>query len=254
MIEIFADLPDGHPLFERFGFFPAGDRAYFEDIVARQGVRQRGADQARDRENLIGLALRYDESRHRLGLLDDGLKARLLKARAAFAQLLPTSLQPAIEFYHPDRVCAAASLQDNLLFGRLAQDRAGAEREVMRVVRRVLADRGLDADVVRIGLDTRVDLRGDGLLPTEIAAIDLARCLVRRPDVLVVERALEGLSASGAAELVGRLRRAMVGRGLLVVTPHFAAAMDEPPFDAVIRFERGVVAGVDVRRREAAAA
>jgi ABC-type transport system involved in cytochrome bd biosynthesis fused ATPase/permease subunit len=254
MVEIFADLPDGHPLFERFGFFPASERAYFEDIVARGGVRQRGADQARDRENLIGLALRYNESRHRLGFLDEALMARLLKARAAFSGLLPTSLQPAIEFYDPDRVCAAASLQDNLLFGRLAQDRAGAEREVMRVVRRVLVDRGLDNDVVRIGLDTRVDLRGDGLLPTEIAAIDLARCLVRRPDVLVVERALDGLSQTGAAELVGRLRRAMVGRGLLVVAPGLPGAMDDPPFDAVVRFERGGVAGIDVRRQEPAAA
>ncbi|KAA2237872.1 ABC transporter ATP-binding protein [Salinarimonas soli] len=254
MVEIFADLPDGHPLFERFGFFPAGERAYFEDVVARQGVRQRGADQTRDRENLIGLALRYNESRHRLGFLDESLMGRLLKARAAFAELLPTSLQPAIEFYHPDRICAAASLQDNLLFGRLAQDRAGAERDVMRVVRRVLVDRGLDGDVVRIGLDTRVDLRGDGLLPTEIAAIDLARCLVRRPDVLVVERALDGLSQTGAADLVARLRRAMVGRGLIVVAANLAGRMDEPPFDAVVRFERGTVAAVEVRRREAAAA
>ena len=254
MVEIFADLPDGHPLFERFGFFPASQRAYVEDIVARRGVRQRGADQTRDRESLIGLTLRYNESRHRLGLLEEPMKERLLRARTAFAQLLPTSLQPAIEFYHPDRVCAAASLQDNLLFGRLAQDRAGAEREVMRVVRRVLADRGLDADVVRIGLDTRVDTRGDGLLPSEIAAIDLARCLVRRPDMLVVERALDDLAPAGAAALVARLRRAMVGRGLLVVTPELPAAMDEPPFDAVVRFERGAVAGVDTRRREAAAA
>jgi ABC-type multidrug transport system fused ATPase/permease subunit len=124
----------------------------------------------------------------------------------------------------------------------------------MRVVRRVLVDRGLDNDVVRIGLDTRVDLRGDGLLPTEIAAIDLARCLVRRPDVLVVERALDGLSQTGAAELVGRLRRAMVGRGLLVVAPGLPGAMDDPPFDAVVRFERGGVAGIDVRRQEPAAA
>jgi hypothetical protein len=46
----------------------------------------------------------------------------------------------------------------------------------------------------------------------------------------------------------------MVGRGLLVVAPGLAGAMDDPPFDAVVRFERGGVAGVDIRRREAAAA
>jgi hypothetical protein len=30
--------------------------------------------------------------------------------------------------------------------------------------------------------------------------------------------------------------------------------MDDPPFDAVVRFERGGVAGIDVRRQEPAAA
>jgi hypothetical protein len=253
MIEIFADLPDDHPLFDRFGFFPASERSFYEDLVARQDQPRRGAERTRDRERLIGLALSYNENRHRLGLMDDILMGRLLRARAAFAQLLPTSLQPAIEFYDADRVCAAASVQDNLLFGRIAQDRAGAETEVLAVIRSVLAERGLDRDLFRVGLDMRIDPRGDGLVSTEIAAIDLARCLVRRPDVLVVERSLDGLPAPAAAALAGRLRRAQVGRGLVLVTPKLDPAMDAPPFDAVIRFERGTVAHVDDRRRAAAA-
>ena len=253
MIEIFADLPDDHPLFDRFGFFPASERSFYEDLVARQDQPRRGAERTRDRERLIGLALSYNENRHRLGLMDEILMGRLLRARAAFAQLLPTSLQPAIEFYDADRVCAAASVQDNLLFGRIAQDRAGAETEVLAVIRSVLAERGLDRDLFRVGLDMRIDPRGDGLVSTEIAAIDLARCLVRRPDVLVVERSLDGLPASAAAALAGRLRRAQVGRGLVLVTPKLDPAMDSPPFDAVIRFERGTIAHVDDRRRAAAA-
>jgi hypothetical protein len=76
---------------------------------------------------------------------------------------------------------------------------------------------------------------------------------VRRPDILVVERALDGHSAAGAAELVGRLRRAMVGRGLVVVTGALGGIGDDPPFDAVVRFERGAVTAVDQRRRDLAA-
>ena len=56
MIEIFADIPDGHPLFERFSFFAAADRPYFEDLVERRdraparrriGPRPGAADRAR---------------------------------------------------------------------------------------------------------------------------------------------------------------------------------------------------------------
>jgi ABC-type multidrug transport system fused ATPase/permease subunit len=251
MIEIFADIPEGHPLFERFAFFSAADWPYFEDLVERRSAGRRGPEPGRDREHLIGLALRYSESRHRLGLLDDALRQRLLAARADFSRMLPTSLAPAIEFYDAGRLCSAASVQDNLLFGRIASDQAGAEDSVHAIIRRVLTRRGLDAKVSRIGLEGAIDLRGDDLTPAAVAAVDLVRCLVRRPDILVVERALDGLSGAMADELVGRLRRALVGRGLVVATSRLSDAMDSPPLDAVLRFERGVLS-LDQRKSDVA--
>lgn len=249
MIEIFAEIPDGSPLFERFSFFAAADRSYFEDLVERRSARRRGAELARDRERLIGLALRYGESRHRLGLVDEALQDRLVAARADFARLLPVSLRPAIEFYDEEQLCTAASLQDNLLFGRLASDQAGAEASVHAVIGRVLTERGLDAEVSRIGLSTNVDPRGGDLTLSQVAAIDLVRCLVRRPEVLVVERALDGLTGAAADGLVARLRGSLVGRGLIVVTSNLSPAMDNPPFDIVMRFERGIPALSDRRVR-----
>jgi ABC-type transport system involved in cytochrome bd biosynthesis fused ATPase/permease subunit len=248
LVEIFADIPDGHPLFDRFSFFTSAERAYFEDLVERQGERRRGTETARDRERLMSLTLRYSESRHRLGLVTPDIEARLVAARAAFANLLPLSLKPAIEFYDPQALCAAASLQDNLLFGRVNHDRAGAEALVRRLVRRVLTDRGLDQDVMRIGLDGPVDVRGSDLASTEIAAVEVARCLVRGPDTLIVEHAVADLAPAVAEEAVARLRRALVGRGLIVVLRELSGHMDTPPFAAVVRLDRGV-ATVESRRR-----
>jgi ABC-type transport system involved in cytochrome bd biosynthesis fused ATPase/permease subunit len=168
--------------------------------------------------------------------------------------MLPASLQPAIEFYRPDRLCSTAGIQDNLLFGRIAEDKAGAEQAVHRVVRQVLAERGLDDDVFRIGLHSRIDAGDDGLTPPQKAAIDLVRCLIRRADTVVVERALVGLPAGAAEALVERLRRALVGRGLVIVTPGLTPSMDVVPFDAVLRFERGAVASWEDRRTSAATA
>jgi ABC-type multidrug transport system fused ATPase/permease subunit len=240
MIEIFSEIPDGHPLFERFAFFSAADRAYFEDLVERRNERRRrGAESARDRERLIGLALRYSESRHRLGLIDAPMQQRLLGARADFAKMLPTSLQPALEFYDPALICTAASVQDNLLFGRIASEQAGAEAAVHAVISRVLTQRGLDREVSRIGLESPIDIRGSDLSSSDLAATDLVRCLVRQPDVLVVERALDGLTNQAADALVLRLRRSLTGRGLVLVTSEITAPMELSPFDAVIRFERG---------------
>ena len=56
--------------------------------------------------------------------------------------MLPLSLQSAIEFYNLTSL-AAASVQDNLLFGRIAADQAGAAG-IQNVIHRVLTQRGLD--------------------------------------------------------------------------------------------------------------
>jgi ABC-type multidrug transport system fused ATPase/permease subunit len=153
--------------------------------------------------------------------------------------MLPVSLRSAIEFYDADLFCAAASVQDNLLFGRIASDQAGALDAVQGVIRRVLTGRGLDGEVSRIGLNLPLDPQGADLTLSDIAAVDLVRCLVRRPSILVVQRALDGLTGPAADTLVRNLRRALVGRGLILVMPDLTSAMDQPPFDAVIRFERG---------------
>jgi ABC-type multidrug transport system fused ATPase/permease subunit len=255
MIEIFSEIPDGSPLFDRFSFFSAADRPYFQDLVDRRNEQRRSDQTSRDQERLIGLALRYSESRHRLGLLEEGLEERILVARADFARMLPVSLKSSIEFYDEARFCAAASIQDNLLFGRIAADQAGALEAVQEVTRRVLTRRGLDGEVSRIGLDTRIDPQGDDLTLTELAAVDLVRGLVRRPSILVVQRALDGLPGPAADRLVVNLRRALVGRGLILVTPSISPAMDQPPFDAVIHFERGEpVTDRPARRLEALSA
>ena len=76
------------------------------------------------------------------------------------------------------------------------------------VIRRVLTERGLDAEVSPHRPRQPASIRAAATSPiSEIAAIDLVRCLVRRPDMLVVERALDGLTGAAADGLVARLRR-----------------------------------------------
>jgi hypothetical protein len=240
MVEMFEGVPEGHPLFERFSFFRAGERGLYEDLVARQSERRRGAEAVRDRDRLVALALRYVETRHRLGLIEEDLEKRIVVARRTFRSLLPQSLGPAVEFYDPDRLCSAASLADNVLFGRIAHDVAGAEDHVRRLVRRVLAERALDQAVFGVGLGARVNRRDQGPLADRAVAIDLARCLVRRPDMLVVANVFDNLGVAQARVLMTRLRTAMAGRSLIVVV---SDAEHAAAFDAMVQFERGGLAG-----------
>ncbi|ACA16794.1 ABC-type multidrug transport system ATPase and permease components-like protein [Methylobacterium sp. 4-46] len=249
-VEIFADLPDDHPLFDAFSLFPAAERGFFEDLVARQPEAtgwRRGPAGQRDRARLIGLALRYSESRHRFGLIDAAFEERLVAARRTFAALLPANLRASVEFYDPAKVTIAASLEENLLFGRIAGAEAGAGTRVRAVMQRVLAERGLERTVYRFGLSAKVDPRAAesglgnrdaALTAAERSAIDLARCLVRQPDILVVGLALDDRSPAEIRAGLARLRAARAGRGLVVCLPDAVSLPEDAPFDAVVRAER----------------
>lgn len=248
-VEIFSELPNDHPLFDAYSLFPAAERGYFEDLVVRlpaAGALRRGPSGQRDRTRLIGLALRYSETRHRFGLIDPTFEERLLQARRSFARMLPPHLSGAVEFHDPARINPAASLEENLLFGRVSLGEANAEKRVRTLLRRFLADEGLEAAVYRLGLDSAVDPAGGGALSDgaisarERIGIELVRCLARDPDILVMA-VLEARQPEDFDARLSELRRSRTGRGLIVCLHGGTVPDTLAPFDAVIAVENSAV-------------
>src|SRR5262249_42951570 len=89
MVELFADLPPGHPFFERFSFIDADDRPEFRALLARVGKTDGPALGSEDRIKLIPLSPPYVEPRPRLDLIDEAMEQRVLLARRVFAERLP---------------------------------------------------------------------------------------------------------------------------------------------------------------------
>src|SRR5690606_23499217 len=120
LVELFADLPPEHPFFEQVDFIGPDDLPLYEAAMARAGTLAMPEVAPSDQQTFLGLSFHYVEPRHRLALLDEDMERRILVARAAFRDGLPDDLRPAIEFYEQDVYNAAASLQDNILLGRIA--------------------------------------------------------------------------------------------------------------------------------------
>jgi len=116
MIELFADLPPGHPFFEQFSFIDSDDLPKFPPLIARVDKDGVGKLNEEERNRFLALAFPYIEARHRLDQIDDKMEERILGARRALAEQLPAELAPTIEFYDPQRYNAATPLQDNILF------------------------------------------------------------------------------------------------------------------------------------------
>jgi putative ABC transport system ATP-binding protein len=234
-IEVFAELPPGDPLFERFSYVSADDMPEYQRLAdqarSRGGVAKLATDgQARP----IEPALTYVEARHRLRLVTPRLQQRVLRARESFRRHLPQSYAADIEFYQPDRYMASGTLQDNLLFGRVAFDAPDAASQVRVAAKQALRELGFDREIYRLGLAFEVGPSGKLLQAEQRAGLSLARALLPRAALVVLDGAFGPFSASEAAEILTRIRAEMAGRTLVATVSTAAQAED---FDAVLVFE-----------------
>jgi putative ABC transport system ATP-binding protein len=249
MTEIFRGLPPGHPLFEQFSFIGADELGVFDALVRRsaKGSRLSRADRIR----LLSLPLAYVEPRHRLGLLDDTLKGRIVEARQPIREILERSEDPGVEFYDPDRVCAAAPLRDNLLFGRISYRAANATERVTEALSTVVSELGLREAVERVGLSHQVGPAGRLLTAQQRASVNLVRCLVKKPDILVVDGALAPFDETKAQRLLTWLLELSEDRSLFFVLPNDRQVEG---FDVVMRFAGGTITTEGNERSERPAA
>jgi putative ABC transport system ATP-binding protein len=237
MTEIFEGLPPGHSLFEQFSFIGAEELPEFEAILRRHS-RGEGSLKREDRTRLLSLPLAYIEARHRLGLLDDAMMSRIVEARGLVHEVLEEAGSEGVEFYDPEKICAAAPLRDNLLFGRVSYQVANARVRVAEAVATVVRELELKEEVEKIGLDYQVGTAGRLLSPQERASVNLVRCLVKRPDILVVDGALAPFDEGRSQQLVQLLLELFDQQSLFMVLPNDRQA---DAFDVQMRFRDGQI-------------
>jgi ABC-type multidrug transport system fused ATPase/permease subunit len=217
MTEMFAGLPPEHEFFEQFSFISANDLPEFAAILA---VTESGGTKAlapEQRRKLLSLPFKLIAARHRLGVLDEPMQERLLEARRVFRAELPAEARGQIEFFDPDRYNAAASLQDNILFGKIAYGEADAAVRVPQVLGDVLQALSLRPGVIDVGLEYHVGTAGSRLSAAQRQRTAIARALLKRPDLLILNEATTALDGPAQAKASEGLRQEMAGRGLFWV-------------------------------------
>jgi putative ABC transport system ATP-binding protein len=236
MVELFSGLPPGHEFFAQYSFIRQEDLPQYEAIVQRAGEIGLLELEEADRLALVSLPFKMIAARHRLGLIDESFEARVVEARRYFAQHLPRELQRSIEFFDAARYNSAASLQDNILFGKIVTGQAEAATRITALVRGLLDELGLRPLVVTIGLDFDVGVGGARLAIADRQKIALVRALIKEPALLVVDHAVAALDPASQERLLNAILARRQGRGVVWVVhrPDIAER-----FDVVLVMERG---------------
>ena len=249
LIDLFGDLAPNNPLLERMDLMAPEEMDTYRAIVRRAAGADQKTLEAADRQALLRLAYGYVEPRHRHGLLDDALQAEIVHARKIFRENLPADLQGAIDFYQTGVVNAAATVQDNVLFGRIVDTYAEAGDRVNALLRETMDALDLTGAIIELGLAFDIGSGAKRLSLAQQQKLALGRALMKRPDMLIVNRALAALDANAQDATVTRVldySRATGG-------PHFTVfwVLSHPGagqwFDRVLTFENGKIAKSEVR-------
>ncbi len=190
MVELFSGLSPDNPLFEQYSFISADELPNVRLLLQRLGGKGIEAVPEADRIRLMTLPFRYIEARHRLGLIDEAMEERILGARRAFADGLPATLRDAVEFYDFGRYNSSATLQDNILFGRLVYGQAQAGERIGTLIAQVFEELGLRDSVIEVGLEYNVGVGGKRLPASQRQKLGIARALIKRPQLMVVNEAV----------------------------------------------------------------
>ncbi len=238
MVELFADLPPGHEFFEQFSFISYEDLPEFQALLQR--TARAGAEMTpEDRTRLMTLPFKLNQTRHRLDLLDDQLKGRILEARKALRESDDPRVKNGIEFFHPDGYNATATIQDNILFGKIAYGQAKATQRVGSLIETVVGELELRTTVIEIGLDFQVGVGGARLAPPQRQKLAIARCLLKRPDILVVNEATAILDSQSQNRILQGVFEQSEGRTLVWVLHNPSQA---GKFDRVLVVDGGKIA------------
>ena len=237
MVDLFADVAPGSELFEQFSFISAEDLPVFRSLLSRTESDRPGDLGDDDRTMFLSLTFKLVPARHRLGLIDEPMQERLVMARRRFSEGLGADQTP-IEFFDSERYNSSVSILDNILFGRLAYGRQRSAARIGEVLGEVVDALGLRRVITECGLDYPVGIAGSRLSSVQRQKLAIARAVLKRPDVLVVDRATAALDASSQTRILDNLLKEFESRALIWVV-HRASLAER--FEQTIVLEGGKV-------------
>ena len=243
-IELYSELPLDSPFYDQLDFMTADEVAEFPEILNRneKGAFRNVSDS--DVQKVMSVALRYVESHSRLGLLSKQHEAQIIEARRWFRDEMSPSMRNEYSFHEPTKYNDDLSIQDNILNGRINQRIAGAADRVQTEIRKVLIDAGLRDALLEIGLSFNIGTAGKRLSDVQKQKAVLARALLKRADLLILNQAFNASDLPEQLALIERILKLAQGRngdarfGVIWVLSNAALASK---FDRVLVFERGSI-------------
>jgi len=237
MLDMFGDMAVGDRRIDQLSLIGSEELPKYESLIWK--INNEGMHTLDDEEKnmLFSIAFMLAPAHQRFGLLDAPIQGMILDARRKFLAGMPENLRPKLEVFSKDAVCGGITVQCNLLFGRIAQRRhRGKVNELMA---EVIEEVGLCDELTGLGLESSVGEAGGRLTPAQRQKLGLARCLIKKPELLIVNEALSALDGEEQSHIRGAIMKLRQGEALIWIDRE---DQDVSEFDQVIVMKGGRIA------------
>ena len=234
MVELFSDVPDDSELFDQFSFIQAADLPEYRQLLAEVGSEGTAALSAEQRAKLLAVSFQLCPARHRLELITPPLQEKVVAARSEMMEALGTD-GAQVRFYDRGRYNRGMSVQENLLFGKIAYAKGHLQPRVTEIIKDTLKHTGLHDKIVLAGLNCPAGAGGSKLSAVVRQKLTLARALLKNPDILIINNALSELDGKRFARILDRIIELRRGRNLIWALNDPALL---PKFDRVLIAEQ----------------
>lgn len=237
-LELFGDLNIEDPFFDQLTYMSADELPEYKEILSRIGLKKSSDVSNKDYIMIMRLPLAYTEEKNRLGLLPEELKDKILAARTNLRKKLEEQKEMPISFYETDTYNEAATIQDNVLLGRISSKVPEGTERVTSAIRDLLEEMHLTDDIFNIGLSFNIGSGGKRLTEIQRQKIHLARTLLKKPDILIANQGMNALSMRQQEDIIKTVLEWSEKHGAGVIwvpmNPSFAEK-----FERVLVFDSG---------------
>ncbi len=223
MVDLFADVEPDSEMFQQFSFISAEDLPAFRSTLGRVDGLAPDVFEKADRDRLLSLPFKLTPARHRLGLIDEPMKERLLQARRVFGQGFGKGC-PEVDFFDAKQYNETISVQDNILFGRLAYGKARSVTVVGELLEEVVEELDLKPAIMEVGLEYNVGIGGARLPATQRQKLAIARAVIKQSDLLIVDEATATLDSASERRIMDNLLHIRGHGGLIWILQRAALA------------------------------
>jgi ABC-type multidrug transport system fused ATPase/permease subunit len=169
---------------------------------------------------LLKLALGFTPGQHKMVQVSTFLLKGVVDARQEFKDKFVAKHPGSFNLYDLKKYIRSKSILENVVFGRIKPDSAGAAERVQESIIQLLIEENLLEDVVAMGLEFQVGSSGDRLSGGQRQKIALARSFLRGAPIMIMDEATAALDNASQARVQRVMERRFAGRTTLIAVVH----------------------------------